>query len=120
MKRCIIVLALTLILMVALCGEVLARSTPFGYVNPKWGDGGDDHTWGGENSVGGEPIDPRPGGYASTGFVPFDFLWNSILLRRMDISSGKSNSYTVTGYIIVQPETKGDPQSQVITNNRGN
>jgi|GEM_PF-2510514 len=115
MNRSLFVLALALILLTALAGEAIARTTPVGFKDPVKEDG-DDHTWGGENNA---SSDSRGGGLSSSGVFVAD-----ILLRNFKFQKGgfahDGYSLVIIGIFEIPVRDANHDKSKVVHTNRGN
>ena len=121
MKRSIMVMVLSLVLVVAFCGNAVTKSAPDGWINPRYDDG-DDHTWGGEQeNDDGNPIAIAGEPTGNTGFIPLDLFLRAVNLKY--IYPGQKGTGTIyLGGFNVQPKAEGKAETTepVVINVRGN
>ena len=121
MKRSILVVVLSLVLVVAFCGNAVTESAPDGWMNPRYDDG-DDHTWGGEQeNDDGTPISLAGDPTVNTGFIPLDLFLRAINLKFVYPGQRECGTIYLGGFNI-QPKAEGNAETteQVVINSRGN
>jgi len=116
MKRNVFVPALVLALLIALCGDAFSRNHPHSYRDP--GTGGDDHTWGGDQSATINPDDPHDG--LNGGYTPLEIYITHIFFKWLGFNSSKVKTDGEADYIIQHRIDTTTPEEPVNTNVRGN
>jgi hypothetical protein len=114
MKRVVFVGLLALAFAVLLCGQAASKDRPANYVAPFETDA-DDHTWGGENEVGGDFIEPDETPTINTGFWQLDVLLNSTYLKALNVLGDRFRTSGPSAPPEVDSPNPGDNPTTTIT-----